>query len=118
MLGAGGGSGAEAGSRMPAAVPCMESAYVHRYLAQVRNRTHARWEVPEETASDQLVKLRFALDVSGSATKIEFVAGPESLAPSAIQALRAAAPFPPMDENVRCLSELRLTATFTAHPTL
>ena len=95
----------------------MESAYVHRYLRQIKERTHARWEVPEGTASDQVVKLRFALDISGSATQIEFLFGPETLAPSAIEALRSAAPFPPMDDNVRCLSELRLTASFSANPT-
>ena len=91
------------------------SAFVQRYLAGVKDRTKARWETPEDTPPDQLVKLRFSLDVTGSATHIEYVDGPRSLAPSVIEALRAAAPFPPMDDNVRCLSEIRLIATFTAN---
>ncbi len=116
FLGASGGGGGTAGPGS-GVVPCMESAYVHRYLQQVKERTHARWEVPEGTASDQVVKLRFALATSGSAIQIEFLNGPEALAPSAIEALRSAAPFPPMGDNVRCLSELRLTASFSANPT-
>ncbi|MEE8581257.1 MAG: TonB C-terminal domain-containing protein [Myxococcota bacterium] len=114
-LGAGAAGGTGEGAA-PSAVPCLQSAYVDRYLTGVRLRTRARWELPEQASADAFVKLRFRLDASGSATSIEFIEGAQSLAPSVIQALRAAAPFPPMDDNVRCLSEIPLLATFTANP--
>jgi len=36
-----------------------------------------------------------------------------ALGASAVDALRAAAPFPPMPEPVRCLSDFSLIGTFT-----
>ncbi len=93
---------------------CMESAFVHRYLADVRKRTERRWQVPEGVAEGTVVKLRFALDSSGAATRVEFIGDTDpTLGNSAVAALRSAQPFPPMNDNVRCLSGKKLTGTFS-----
>ncbi|MGH0037463.1 MAG: hypothetical protein ACQGVK_20745 [Myxococcota bacterium] len=111
-----GGGGDGTGTGVPT-VECLRSAYVVRYMDEVKNRTYARWKAPPETPEDSVVKLRFKLDVTGSPTAVEFVeAASEELGGTTVQALRAAAPFPAMDARVRCLAERRLTLTFTANP--
>jgi hypothetical protein len=116
VAGTGGGGGSGSGSGVPT-VECLRSAYVVRYMDEVKDRTYARWEAPPDTPADSVVKLRFKLDVTGSPTSVEFIeAASEELGGTTVQALRAAAPFPAMDANVRCLAERRLTLTFTANP--
>ena len=74
--------------------------------------------VPEGVRDNSKVVLRFVLDASGAATRIDFVGdAPPVLGNSAVAALRAASPFPPMDDNVRCLSGKKLNAIFSV-PTL
>ena len=64
--------------------------------------------------SDQNVTLRFELDVAGSATRVSVVrASDNALGASGIDALRAAAPFPPMPEEARCLARIPIKATFS-----
>jgi hypothetical protein len=95
-------------------VSCMESAFVQRYLDVIRRRTEARWDVPSGTPIDARVVLRFELDSSGTAANVDYDRGANSeLGASAVAALRAASPFPPMTDNNRCLSELSLKGTFS-----
>ncbi len=70
---------------------------------------------PAGTPIGTKVVLRFELDASGTATKVEYddTANPE-LGASAVAAMRAASPFPAMDDSVRCLAGKRLKATFDA----
>jgi hypothetical protein len=108
-----GGNGAALG-----VVPCFESAFVQRYLLDVKNRTTKRWQVPKGVPDDSEVVLRFVLDASGAATRVEFVGdAPPVLGNSAVAALRSASPFSRMDDNVRCLSGKKLNGTFSV-PTL
>jgi len=99
-------------------VRCLESAFVLRYMDRVKDRTTRRWQVPEGVPDNSKVVLRFVLDASGAATRVEFVGdAPPVLGNSAVAALRSASPFPPMDDNVRCLSGKKLNAIFSV-PTL
>ena len=110
----GGGGGAGGAGTATGSVPCLESAYVQRYLEAVRDRTNQHWIVPEGVAPNAQVKLRFALDDAGMASHIETLDAEEDLlARSAETALRWAAPFPPMDDHNRCLSADRIRLTFT-----
>jgi hypothetical protein len=113
--GVGGGGGGTGGSgSVTGSVPCLESAFVQRYLDRVRDRTNEHWIVPDGVAPDAQVKLRFHLDDAGMASQIETLeAADELLGRSAEAALRNAAPFPPMDQNNRCLSADRIRLTFT-----
>lgn len=61
--------------------------------------------------------LSWQLDVSGSATSVKLVNAPTAEAGnSVVDALRAASPFPPMSDRVRCLANRRLTGTFYLVP--
>ncbi len=93
---------------------CNARPEVQTYMEQVRVRMLTRWVLPPETPSNQRVQLKFRLDPAGSASQVQFVAAPSAtLGESAAAALRAASPFPPMPDRVRCLSESPLIGTFT-----
>jgi hypothetical protein len=95
-------------------VRCLESAFVLRYIDSIENRTKQRWQVPGDTPDDAKVVLRFTLDSSGAATQIDFQGDVNpTLGNSAVAAMRAASPFPPMDDNVRCLAGKKLRGTFS-----
>ena len=118
FMGGSGGLGTGAGSggtgTLVGAVRCLESASVQRYLDGVRLRTRQRWIVPPGIAPNAEVSLRFALDAAGLATSMEAVGGANpGLAESAVQALRSASPFPPMNDANRCLTDKRILLTFS-----
>lgn len=95
-------------------VSCFESAFVQRYLAVLEERMEKRWQAPEGTPDDAAVVLKFMLDSSGAATDVQFRGDtPAALGNSAVAAMRAASPFPPMDDNVRCLSGKKLSGKFS-----
>lgn len=110
----GGGGGTGGAGTATASVPCLESAFVQRYLQSVRDRTNQYWVVPDGVPPDAQVKLRFSLDDAGMASNIETLeAADPLLGRSAEAALRNAAPFPPMDDRNRCLAADRIRLTFT-----
>jgi TonB family protein len=107
LLAGGGGGGA-------AATECFQRREVQQYLNEVESRTLSRWVLPPGVPADQRVTLRFKIDVAGSATSVSLVkASDNALGASAVDALRAAAPFPPMPEAARCLALVPITATFS-----
>jgi hypothetical protein len=94
-------------------VRCLDSAYVQRYLDMVERRTIKRWSVPEGVAPGAEVILRFRLDPAGMTNNVDVVkVADEALGESAMQALQSAAPFPPMDDNNRCLTAKPIIGTF------
>ncbi len=94
-------------------VRCLESAPVVRYLKKVVERTKRRWNVPPDTPAEFKVRLKFTLDASGTATRVEVAdEANAALGNSAAAALRAGSPFPSMDASTRCLADMRLLATF------
>jgi TonB family protein len=93
---------------------CMERPAVQSYLGDVRNRTMDRWVLPPGVDAGRKVTLRFHLDVAGSASKVAIVTAEDNaLGASAVDALRAAAPFPPMPDEVRCLARVPIVGTFS-----
>jgi TonB family protein len=93
---------------------CMQRQEVQDYLAVVRERTLSRWVLPPGVDAGRRVTLRFRVDAAGSASDVSVVrADDNSLGASAVDALRAAAPFPPMPDDVRCLSQVPITGTFS-----
>jgi TonB family protein len=93
---------------------CFQKSAVRQYLADVEARTLSRWVLPPGVKADQRVTLQFKLDVAGSATSVSLKkASDNALGASAVDALRAAAPFPPMPDAARCLALVPITATFT-----
>lgn len=98
--------------------PCMQRASVVRYYKEyVEQRTRAEWRqsaLPTSIDADARVVLHFVLDETGSASAVSVVSAPTTaLGASCKQALISAAPFPSMDEDVRCLAGRKLSGTFT-----
>jgi len=112
LLRGSGGSGS--GVTAASATECFERPEVQRYLNSVQERTLGRWILPPGITADQNVTLRFALDVAGSATSVSLVkASNNALGASAVDALNAASPFPPLPDPARCLVQVPITATFS-----
>jgi TonB family protein len=59
------------------------------------------------------VQLRFRIDVAGSASGVELASGNNALGADAVDAMRAASPFPPMPDSARCLADKNLLLTFS-----
>jgi len=96
-----------------AAVPCLQSAYVVRYQNLIDERTTARFEVPYGSGPDDFVRIRIAVDRSGSLVTLDVVeATDDAFADNAVSALRSASPFPPLNDNNRCLTEKTFILTF------
>ncbi len=109
-----GGSGSGTGGSSASATSCLQRPQVQAYIGVVESRTLDRWMLPPGVPANQKVTLRFRLDVAGSPSKVEILAATDNaLGVSAVDALRAASPFPPMPEAVRCLSRAGINATFT-----
>jgi hypothetical protein len=96
---------------------CDERPEVRAYREQVRQRTLARWVAPPSVTRGAKATLSWKLDPSGSATAVQLVnASTNEIGSSVVDALRAASPFPPMSDRVRCLANRRLTGTFLLTP--
>lgn len=107
-----GGSGTGIAPAAGADLECHERPEVQAYLLQVEERTKARWRTPPGVP-DSEVTLRFEIDVAGSAQQVELVrAANNALGASAVDAMRAASPFPPMPERARCLADRRILGKF------
>ncbi len=92
---------------------CFDRAEVKEYWGSVERRMYARWVLPPDVPSDQQVRMRFQLDAAGSAHRVQLIPGGDPrLGQSAVDALRSAAPFPPMSDRVRCLSGAPIVGTF------
>ena len=97
-----------------ATISCLQSAFVQRYLDEITRRTYARWEPPLDASPDDLVQFRIAIDQSGSIAKLEMIESTSRpFAESAMIAYRNAAPFPPLNDNNRCLTEKIFRLTFS-----
>ncbi len=86
---------------------------VQAYLQILYERIYARWTLPYGIENVH-VTLLFAIDVAGSASSIQLVKGNNAIGASAIDAMRASTPFPPMPERVRCLANKNINATFSS----
>ena len=109
-----GSGGAGSGVMAASATECFRKPEVQSYLNNVQTRTLDRWILPPGVTADQNVTLRFKLDVAGSATSVSLVkASDNALGASAVDALNAASPFPPLPQPARCLVQVPITATFS-----
>ena len=110
-----GGTGTGNGAR--SAIECDRRPAVQAYQELIQTRLLERWRDSAQSNRRAVAKLSFVLDPAGSlrASSLISAESPE-LGNSALAALRAAAPFPPMPEAARCLAGDRWTGTFTLHP--
>jgi TonB family protein len=114
LQGPGGGSGTATGTEVVSQRSCLGRPAVQSYLAKVKDRTMSRWVLPPGVDPRKQVKLRFRLDAAGSANSISIVrAEDNALGASAVDALRAASPFPAMPDDARCLTRVPIVGTFS-----
>ena len=115
LLGGAGGTGTGRGPLVAKSVStCLSSPAVQRYLGTIERKTLDRWILPPGISSDQSVTLRFQIDPAGSALSVSLVeASDNALGVSCVDALRAAAPFPPMPDDALCIARLPIIATFS-----
>lgn len=112
FLRGGGGDGSLGG----ATPDCLSRPEVKAYTEVIRNRMYARWVLPSDIPDRTIeVELSFRLEPAGSLIKVEVKrSGHSVIGASAMEALRSAAPFPPMSDRVRCLAGNNLVATFSS----
>lgn len=114
LLGGAGGDGTGRGPSAITSTECFQKPEVNRYLAAVQQKTLDRWILPPGVDPDETVTLRFRIDSAGSATKVSLVdASSNALGASAVDALRSAAPFPPIPDDAGCLARVPIVATFS-----
>jgi hypothetical protein len=93
---------------------CLQRPEVTAYMEEIRRRMYARWVVPAQASGNRQIQLRIRLEPGGSLIKVENAGtSDEFLGTSAMDALRAASPFPPMQGPVRCLSQRVLLTTWS-----
>ncbi|MBW2361127.1 MAG: TonB C-terminal domain-containing protein [Deltaproteobacteria bacterium] len=115
LLGGAGGTGSGRGPLVAtSSKACLATPAVQRYMDSIQRKTLDRWILPPGVAPGHDVTLRFQIDPAGSAISVSMVkASDNALGASCVDALRAAAPFPPMPDDARCLARLPIIATFT-----
>jgi len=102
------------GTSSASTVSCLGLPGVQSYMGVLQARVFDRWSLPPGIDPDQQVTLKFQLDVAGSASKVSLVRTDDNaLGASALDALRAASPFPPIPNGARCLARVPITATFS-----
>jgi hypothetical protein len=93
---------------------CLQRPEVTAYMEAMRKRVYARWVVPAEASGNRKIQLRIKLEAGGSLISVENAQGSDQLlGTSAMEALRAAAPFPPMSGPTRCLAQRHLMTTWS-----
>ncbi|MBW2493299.1 MAG: TonB C-terminal domain-containing protein [Deltaproteobacteria bacterium] len=92
---------------------CTERPEVQAYLDVLYQKIYSRWTLPYGIENKR-VTLRFEIDVAGSTSSIQLVKGDNAIGASAIDAMRASSPFPPMPDGARCLANRHVTATFSS----
>jgi TonB family protein len=76
-------------------------------------RTTHRFEVPLSSGPEDFVKVRIALDHSGSIVRLELIDSTHpQFTENAMKALKSASPFPPLNDNNRCLTDKSFLMTF------
>jgi TonB family protein len=114
LHGPGGGDGTATGTEVVSQRSCLQRPAVKSYIAKVRDRTMSRWVLPPGVAAQKKVTLRFRIDAAGSTSSISVVrAEDNALGASAVDALRAASPFPAMPDDARCLTRVPIVGTFS-----
>ena len=92
---------------------CFARSEVQAYWEGIKQRVKSRWVLPHNVPAHQSVQRRVQLDPGGSTSMVELVQSDNSvLGQSALEAFRAASPFPPMSDRVRCLAQVPFKATF------
>lgn len=97
----------------PEVKACLAQPEVQDYIEAMRKDVVETWELPEGADPSQSVEIVFSLREDGhlKGAMIDDAATQE-IEDSALAALEAAAPFPPLTGPVACLTDMALRAEF------
>lgn len=111
---AGGGTGVGTGGGSATGLRGISSADYNRYLSQLKKRVESVWKYPEGVAGTQRVAILFTLDRAGRLMQSEVLESTDArLNASAVEAMKRAAPFAPIPENLKDLANTPLRMQFT-----
>ncbi len=109
--------GAVQGMGLPAVVgspSAIQSPDFAPYLEKIKRRVERFWKYPEGIAGKQQVNLVFVLDLGGKLVGVEVLDSKNAkIDRSALMAMRAASPFPPIPESLKDLAGWPLRIKFT-----
>jgi TonB family protein len=112
MMGGGTGSGTGGGSAT--GLKGLSGADLERYLSQLRKRVESVWKYPDGVSGVQRVAIVFTLDRAGRLMQAEVLDSTDArMNASAVEAMKRAAPFAPLPENLKDLANTPLRAQFT-----
>ena len=111
---AGGGTGAGSGGGSVTGLKGLSSADYNRYLSQLKKRVESVWKYPDGVSGVQKVAILFTIDRSGRLMQSEVLESTDArLNASAVEAMKRAAPFAPIPENLKDLANTPLRMQFT-----
>jgi TonB family protein len=111
---AGNGTGAGSGGGSTTGLKGLSSADYNQYLSQLKKRVESVWKYPDGVAGVQKVALLFTLDKAGRLVRSEVLDSTDArLNASAVEAMKRAAPFPPIPESLKDLANTPLRMQFT-----
>jgi len=111
---AGGGTGSGSGGGSLTGLKGLPSADYNQYLNQLKKRVESVWKYPEGVAGVQKVAVLFTLDKAGRLMRSEVLDSTDArLNASAVEAMKRAAPFPPIPESLKDLANTPLRMQFT-----
>ena len=84
------------------------------YLEKIKRRVESAWDYPEGIPGKHQVSLVFVLDLGGKLVRVEVLDSKNAeIDRSALMAMRAASPFPPIPESLKDLAGWPLRIKFT-----
>jgi TonB family protein len=110
----GGGTGAGSGGGSVTGLKGLSSADYNRYLSQLKKRVESVWKYPDGVSGVQKVAILFTIDRAGRLMQSEVLESTDArLNASAVEAMKRAAPFAPIPENLKDLANTPLRMQFT-----
>jgi TonB family protein len=111
---AGGGTGVGTGGGSVTGLKGLSSADYNQYLNQLKKRVESVWKYPDGVSGVQKVAILFTLDKAGRLMRSEVLDSTDArLNASAVEAMKRAAPFPPIPESLKDLANTPLRMQFT-----
>ena len=110
----GGGTGVGTGGGSATGLRGLSGADYNQYLSQLKKRVQSVWKYPEGVSGVQKVAILFTLDRAGRLVKSEVLESTDArLNASAVEAMKRAAPFPPIPDSLKDLANTPLRMQFT-----
>jgi TonB family protein len=110
----GGGTGIGNGGGSATGLRGLSSADYNQYLSQLKKRVQSVWKYPDGVSGVQKVAILFTLDRAGRLVQSEVLESTDArMNASAVDAMKRAAPFPPIPDSLKDLANTPLRMQFT-----